>query len=133
MVILSTRMAMKGAGITPWVHHTQVKKVEATDAGKLTMDSLKLGFHCIPGPFYNFLLSLLLRLMSDMNNDYGPTSATLRSRLETEEDRYREGISKCDYRPATQNIRYVPNETLFKNHNLKASMLLELIIHVSVL
>lgn len=28
MVILSTPMGVKGADITPWIYHTQVKKVE---------------------------------------------------------------------------------------------------------
>lgn len=34
MVILSTPMAVKIAGILPWTHHTQVKKAEAADAAK---------------------------------------------------------------------------------------------------
>jgi hypothetical protein len=31
MVIISTPMVMKVAGIIPWIHHVQAKKVEATE------------------------------------------------------------------------------------------------------
>lgn len=32
MVILSTPVAVKVVGITPWIHHTQVKKVKILNA-----------------------------------------------------------------------------------------------------
>lgn len=50
MVIVSTPTAVKVAGVTSWIHHTQGKEAKATDVTakwtvSQTMDLLKLRFH----------------------------------------------------------------------------------------
>lgn len=64
-------MAVKVAGITPWIHHTQVKKVEATDAPNgLSLDygpveiKVSLGLWVFPSLDHCLLLNLVFCTMA---------------------------------------------------------------------
>lgn len=55
----------------------------------------------VHGPFHSLILYLLLRLMFSMNTGLWSNPTTLKPALKVEEDRYREGISQCDYSVTT--------------------------------
>lgn len=62
-MIISTPIAIKVAGIVPWVYHTKVKKAEATEdhakwTVSKTMDPLKLRVYWSPVPPFPASLSL---------------------------------------------------------------------------